>query len=729
MKIMKKTILLLSFLVATFVLKAQENIVVNTNSTQMVLKVDKSKNLKFEYYGTKLKAIDDLFNANANSNVDAYPAFGLNPDKAIAIRVKHADNDLTLVLKYQSHDVVKIDDNIDLTTIHLKDEIFPFYVDLKYKTFKAEDVIEVWSCISHKEKGSVTLYNYASAYVSFNAPEAYISHFHGNFGTEFTMEETKLNRGTFNIESSEGIRNSAKDNASFFLSLNSKPSEDTGEVIAGSLAWTGNYEISFMRDALSQINLTAGINNYASEYVLDKEKTFSTPALILTYSKEGKGQASRNLHRYARNYKMVDGNTERKILLNSWEGVYLKFDEKKIVDLIDDTHQIGAELFVLDDGWFGNKYPRDIDNQGLGDWQVCKKKLPNGIENLINESEKRGIKFGIWIEPEMVNTTSELYEKHPDWVLQNTNRELIKGRGKTQVVLDLTNPKVQDFVYNVVDELLTKNPRIDYIKWDANSNIANYGSTYLPKDRQSQLYIDYNLGLQSVLQRLREKYPHTTMQACASGGGRANYGFLQYFSEFWVSDNTDALQRIYSQWGMSHVFPANTMAAHVSASPNHQTKRQIPLKFRFDVAMTGRLGLELQPSKMTDEEKAFSKSAINIYKEIRPIVQFGDLYRIISPYENERLASLMYVDQQKQNAVYFAYYLEKQVREKHPLFKLSGLNPNSNYRVEEINKFGKNHFSGDNKVYSGSFLMNVGLTLNLSDEYDSAVLRLSVVNN
>lgn len=724
---MKKISFLLIVLLATLKAKSQENIVVNTNSTEIVLRVDNSKQLKFEYYGKKIKILNDLFNAKANLSTDAYPSFGVNPDRMVALRVKHSDDDLTLVLKYQSHEITKVDANIDLTTIHLKDDIHPFYVDLKYKTFKNEDVIETWSEIYHHEKKSIILYDYASSYLAFVAPKAYITSFHGNWGTEFTQEETLLERGTFSIENTEGIRNSGKDNASFLLSLNNKSSEDNGDVIAGSLAWTGNYAITFSQNESSQISLKAGINNYASDYTLDKDKKFITPALILTYSTEGKGQASRNLHSYARKYKMVDGDQERKVLLNSWEGVYFNFDEKKLVDLIDDTYNVGAELFVLDDGWFGNKCPRDNDKQGLGDWQINQKKLPNGIEFLINEAEKKGIKFGIWVEPEMVNTTSELYEKHPEWILQS-NRELVKGRGKTQVVLDLCNPKVQDFVFNIVDDLLTKHPRIDYIKWDANSNIANFGSSYLSKEKQSNLYVDYHLGLQTVFKRLRDKHPHTVMQACASGGGRVNYGYLTYFNEFWTSDDTDALQRIYIQWGMSNIFPAITMAAHVSASPNHQTKRIIPIKFRFDVAMTGRLGLEMQPKDMTDKEMEFSKSAISLYKEIRLVIQFGNLYRILSPYENERLASLMYVDTQKENAVYFAYYLEKKVREVHPLFTFKGLDPNKSYHLIEVNKNGKNHFAGENKNYSGSFLMETGVQLNLSDEYDSIVLKLNATN-
>lgn len=727
---MKKILFPILLAFVSMTVQSQENIVINTSNTQIILKVDKEKNLTFEYFGKKIDKIEDLFNSKANLNADAYPAFGLKPDKLNAIRVKHFDGDLSLVLKFQSYNKTKIDDNVELTQINLKDEIFPFFVTLNYKTFKAQDIIEIWSEISHQESKSVTLYDYASAYLTLNPYKSYLTHFHGAWGNEFMMEESELNRGTFIIENMEGVRNTQNDNPSFFLSIDEKAGEDSGEIIAGTLAWTGNYKIIFENDRASQLHITAGINSYASEYTLEKGRVFSTPELILTYSSKGKGEASRNLHSYARKYKMLGGNTERKVLLNSWEGVYFDFDEKKIAEMIDDIARIGGELFVLDDGWFGNKYSRDANNLGLGDWQTSVKKLPSGVSNLIDESEKRGIKFGIWVEPEMANTASEFYEKHPDWVLQNRNRELIKGRGKTQVVLDLTNPAVQDFVFNIVNDLLDKNPRLDYIKWDANMDISNYGSTYLSADKQSNLYIDYHLGLQSVFKRLRINHPNTTMQACASGGGRVTYGYLPYFHEFWSSDNTDALQRIYTQWGMSQFFPAITMAAHVSAAPNHQTQRVIPLKFRFDVAMTGRLGLEMQPKSMNEKEWNFSISAIKLYKQIRPVVQFGDLYRIISPFDNLRLSSLIYVDQNKNNAVFFAYYLEKKVGElNHPLFKFKGLNPDLNYSVKEVNKMDDvSHFAGDNKIYSGRFLMDVGVKLNLKEEYDSVVLVLNSAN-
>ena len=336
------------------------------------------------------------------------------------------------------------------------------------------------------------------------------------------------------------------------------------------------------------------------------------------------------------------------------------------------------------------------------------------------------MKFGIWIEPEMTNTRSELYEKHPDWVIQQPYRKNRKGRGGTQQVLDLSNPAVQEFVFSVVDRLMTAHPDIAYIKWDDNMTLYNYGSTFLPADRQSPLYIEYHRGMDKVLRRIQEKYPRLVMQSCASGGGRVNYGVLPYYDEFWTSDNTDALQRIYMQWGVSNFYPAVAMASHVSASPNHQTGRNVPLKLRFDVAMSGRLGLELQPSKMTGKEKEFARRAIADYKEIRPIVQQGDLYRLISPYDKTGYASLMYVAPEKDRAVWFVYKLEHFLNMPSPAFRMAGLDPGKRYRITELNVDGK-PVPQDGKTFSGAFLMENGLEFTVGKEYASRVLELKAV--
>ena len=476
--------------------------------------------------------------------------------------------------------------------------------------------------------------------------------------------------------------------------------------------------------------MSAGINEETSHYILEPDEIFTTPEFAMTYSTNGKGGVSRAFHRWAREYKLNQGKRPRDILLNSWEGVYFKVNQKEMDQMMEAFSAMGGELFVMDDGWFGNKYPRNGGNSSLGDWEVCKEKLPEGIEGLLRSAQKHKIKFGIWIEPEMTNTKSELFEEHPNWVMKVKNRPLSTGRGKTQVVLDLTNPEVQDFVFGVVDNLMTKYPEIAYMKWDDNSSLMDYGSPYLPKNKQSHLYIEYHKGLNKVLKRIRAKYPKLVLQACAGGGGRVNYGMLPYFDEFWTSDDTDALQRIYLQWGVSSFYPAIAMASHVSADKNHQTGRRIPLKFRFDVAMSGRLGMEIQPKDMSEEDKVFAKRAIAAYKGIRPVVQFGDLYRLVSPYTNKGISSLMYVAPEKDRAVFYVYKISHLLNMVIPNVRMSGLDAGRMYRLVDLTavKEDKPCLLHD-KVISGKILMEEGISLKnlLKSEYSSLVLELQEV--
>ena len=342
---------------------------------------------------------------------------------------------------------------------------------------------------------------------------------------------------------------------------------------------------------------------------------------------------------------------------------------------------------------------------------------------LVKECQKRNIKFGIWLEPEMVNPKSELYEKHPDWVITQPNRPLDLSRN--QLVLDLCNPEVQDFVFSVVDKTMSETEDISYIKWDCNRFMTNAASGYLPADKQSHLWIEYVRGLYSVLKRVREKYPDVTIMACSGGGGRIDYGTLPYFDEFWISDNTDALDRIKIQWGASQFFPAICMASHVSVCPNHITGRTVPLKFRFDVATSAKLGMDLQPRQMTDDEKAYCRLAMSDYNRVKEVVQFGDMYRLLSPYESNRV-SLMYALEDKSHAVVYSYLMAKALNGDHQVLYLKGLDPDKQYRLHELNKI-PNRWSRfdslEGKVFSGDFLMNHGVAFYMSDEYESLVFE------
>lgn len=704
---------------------------VSTRHTSLLIKADEGKQARFQYYGTRIaeNEIDGIYNAGLAYWAETYPCFGISSYGEKAFAVAHSDGNMSVDLVVEGVRQYS-DEEADITEITLKDKVYPLVVKQYYKAYKGTDVISTWVEITNNAKKALTLYKFASASLPVKRADNWLTHFHGTWGAENMMEEEKLTNGQKVIANKEGIRNTQTDNPSFMLTLDGCPQEENGRVIGASLAWSGNYLMKIIAEN-SRINVIAGINEEVSHYILEPKETFVTPELAMTYSSEGKGGVSRAFHRWARAYKLNQGNKERDILLNSWEGVYFNVNQEGMDQMMKDMSAMGGELFVMDDGWFGDKYPRNDDKTSLGDWTVCKEKLPEGIGGLLASAKKHNIKFGIWIEPEMANTKSELFEKHPDWVLSQDNRPLTTGRGGSQVVLDLTNPEVQDFVFGVVDKLMTEYPEIAYIKWDANAALMNYGSHYLPSQKQSHIYIEYHRGMNKVLERIRAKYPNLVIQACASGGGRVNYGFLPYFNEFWTSDDTDALQRIYMQWGVSNFYPSIAMASHVSANRNHQTGRVLPLKYRFDVAMSARLGMEIQPKDMTDADKAFAGRAIAAYKKIRPVVQFGDLYRLVSPYDKKGIASLMYATPEKDKAVLFVYKTEHFLNQLMPDVVLSGLDENKTYRITDLTPENEQKPSALNgKVISGKILKEAGLSVAsaLRAEYSSLALLFEVVD-
>ena len=719
---MKSKLLLLLFLLGmSFPLFAQNNeVLISTPHTSLLLSAPQGGELKFLYYGTKLTDTD--VRAVAGTEVgrfSAYPVYGLNCPSESALSAQHEDGNMTLQMEVIGVETIH-QGKADLTVISLKDKVYPFSVKVYYKAYQDVDIIETWTEISHKEKGIVTLNQFASAYLPIRRGNVWLSSLYGAWANEGRVVQELLEPGMKVIKNKDGVRNSHTAHAEVMFSLDGKPLENSGRVIGAALCYSGNYKLRIDTDESEYHHFYAGINEDNSAYRLKNSEIFKTPELALTYSEEGLSGSSRNFHRWARLHKLANGDKLRKILLNSWEGVYFKINETGMKQMMSDISSMGGELFVMDDGWFGGKYPRKTDRTSLGDWCVDREKLPSGVEGLIAEAKRQGIKFGIWIEPEMANIKSELYERHPDWVLKAPERDLVLGRGGTQVVLDLANPQVQDFVFGVVDELMSRYPEIDYIKWDANMSVLNHGSNYLDKEEQSHMYIAYHRGFESVCQRIRRKYPELTVQACASGGGRVNYGLLPYFDEVWVSDNTDALQRIYMQWGTSYFFPAIAMASHISAAPNHQTFRDVPLKFRIDVAMSGRLGMEIQPKDMTDSEKDLCRKAIAEYKDIRPIVQMGDIYRLISPYEKLGVASLMYVSPEKDGAVFYWWKMEHFHNQHLPRVKMSGLNPEADYGIHELNRIDKQPLNFEGQTFSGAYLMANGLEIPYTHIVDRA---------
>lgn len=732
---MKKVLFLLVLTILFWKANAQNDpIAIETQNTALILKVAKNGLLYQSYLGTKLEA--SAYNALSketernfvindgnpllNLRHQAYPTYGTDNLFESAIRMTHNDGNPALELVYVSHQTTKIDANTTETSIKLKDPVYPVKVTLHYKAFYKENVIEQWTEIVHREKKPVTLYNYASSMLHFDADKYWLTQFHGDWAKEVRMQESELTSGAKVIDSKLGVRTNIYQTPVFFLALNDKAKENTGELIAGTIAWSGNFKFTFELDNKKSLRISSGINPFASEYNLQPGEVFTTPSFIYTFSNKGKGQASRNLHSWAKNYGVKDGDKSRLTLLNNWETTFFNFDEKKLTEMFEDSKTLGVDMFLLDDGWFGNKYPRSGDKSGLGDWQATKTKLPNGLGFLMQQAEKTGVKFGIWIEPEMVNPKSELYEKHPDWVLKLPNRE--ESYYRTQLVLDLSNPKVQDFVFKTVDDIMQTNGGVAFFKWDCNRMMTNAYSTYL-KNQQSHLFIEYTRGLYKVLERIKTKYPHLPMMLCAGGGGRTDYAFLKYFTEFWASDNTDPYNRVFIQWGYSQFFPAFTICNHVTSWGNQS------IKFKTDVAMMGKLGFDINVKELKEKELKYTQDAVANYKRLSSVIWHGDMYRIVSPYEDSR-AVLMYVDESKNKAVLFSYTLHPLYDPQYNLVRFQGLDANKTYKVEEINLMpeAKKTLEESGASFTGDYLMNVGLRVSSSKVESSVVLEITAVS-
>jgi alpha-galactosidase len=650
---------------------------------------------------------------------DVYPASGSGFVAEPALAVIHADGNLSTDLAYVDHSTTRDKDgNRSVTTVHLKDRFYPFEVFLRYEAFAAEDVLRAWVEIRHGEDKPVQLVRFASSAMVLPGDRAWLTQFQGDYMREMELTEEPLGPGIKLLDSKLGVRAHQRRSPSVLVSLGGPAAEESGEVVGGTLAWAGNFSLAFEIDQARRLRALAGINPFAAEQRLPPGKTFTTPAMLWTHSAEGKGGVSRNFHRWARRYGIRDGNKPRPVLLNNWEATHFDFDEAKIVSLFEGARQLGAELFLLDDGWFGNRHPRNDDHAGLGDWEVNHKKLPQGLSFLASEARRRGLGFGIWLEPEMVNPASDLYEKHPDWVISQPHRPLLLSRN--QLVLDLTRPEVQAHAWQVVDGTLRPNPGITYLKWDANRFVTQPGSGHLPPEQQQHLLVDYQWALYDLMDRMAKGFPNVMAMACAGGSGRVDYGTLRYFHSFWPSDNTDPVQRIFIQWGFSHFFPANTIAAHVTDMGGK------PTKLAVDVALSGAFGIDRDVQKMTPDERQTVAAGAKLYKEtLRPLVAQGDLYRLESPYTQPR-ASLDYVAPDRSAAVLFVY----QLREAAPTaLRPRGLDPARRYRARELNlpAGGKSRLEIDGRTIDGAALMERGFASPLRRPLDSAVIIFDAV--
>ena len=724
----RPAIALMAMAMATTVVDAQ-TVRVSTNNTDLVLKVSPKGRLYQVYFGDKLKNAADYDNLTWNTYAasdgavstrghEVYAGSGNEDYFEPAVAITHADGNMTTYLYYKGVETKAIDGGTE-TIITLQDNKYPDTVKLHYAAYDKENVIKAWTEISHNEKNPVTLWRYSSTMLYFDASKYFLTSYHSDWAKEGQPETVQLTAGKKIIDTKLGTRAAMHTEPFFELGLNEPAKENEGNVVLGTIGWTGNFRFTFEVDNVGGLRVIPAINPYASDYKLRAGETFTTPEFIFTTSSTGVGQASRNLHDWARRYQVNMGMGDRLSLLNNWENTGFDFDQKSLAELMKDAKDLGVDMFLLDDGWFANKYPRKDDHAGLGDWDVTHSKLPEGIPGLVRDAKAAGVKFGIWVEPEMVNPKSELFEKHPDWVIQQPNRETYYYRN--QLVLDISNPKVQDYVFGVVDRIMTENPDVAYFKWDCNSPITNIYSPY-HKANQGNTYIDHVRGVYNVMSRIKAKYPNLPMMLCSGGGGRMDYEALKYFTEFWCSDDTDPYERLYIQWSLSKFFPAKTMGSHVT-----NWNKKTSVKFRTDVCSSCKLGfdIDLKPLKGTDDY-TFVQQAVKNWSRLKPVILDGDQYRLVSPYETDHSA-LNYVSKDKSHAVLFAYNLHPRYKEPRLLkVRMQGLDPQRQYTVEEINLMPgtQSTFDFNGKRFSGDYLMKVGLDVLTPDEGTSHVFEL-----
>ncbi len=530
--------------------------------------------------------------------------------------IKHGKTPMeTLPCSYEENDLV------DELVIILKDENYQVTLELHYCAFLNHDIISRYAKLINTSNEKITVDRLMSAQLDFETADWTVSSFHGAWAREMKRFDVTVNAGKFVNDTYCGC---SSNRANPFIMLSkSDTSEDRGICYGLNLVYSGNHYEAVEVNAYGKTRVVTGINPKSFQFHIGPGEFFETPEAVMTFSKDGFNGMSQNMHDFVRNC-IVRGEWKKKIrpvLLNSWEAAYFDINESKLLKLAKAGKEVGVELFVMDDGWFGT---RDDDTQSLGDWYPNPKKLPNGIEGLAKKVNALGLDFGIWVEPEMVNVNSELYRAHPDWVMEIPGKPHSESRN--QRILDFANPEVVEYMTKQMETVFSSG-NIAYVKWDMNRIFSDYYSQYLPAHCQKEVGHRYMMGLYKMLGVLQEKFPHILFEGCASGGNRFDLGMLCFFPQIWASDDTDAIYRVQGQTGYSYGYPMSVVTAHVSDCPNHQTLRNTPMATRFQVAAFGVLGYECNLCEMKREEVKDIKAQIDLYKKWREILQFGRFYR------------------------------------------------------------------------------------------------------
>lgn len=692
-----------------------------TENNQLTLRLTETGKLQFCYLGPRLNGADDALAASAAewplyaTDFDARGQWG-NHSGEYALHLRYADGTQGCDLHLMHQECTAAGG-----VFTLGDPRHPeLVVQLQLEVFAAEDTYRLTPTLHHRGEGSITLLQADSAALPLRAAAYHLSTFRGGWSGENYLSEQAIARGnTLSVGSTTGIKTAQEGTPGFLLSLGGPAREEGTPCLLGALAWSGNYTLSFKHSSYGHLYLRLGHDFAHSPYTLAAGRSLTLPGAILVYSHSGAAHASHCMHRYLRRHVLPHGQELRRTLLNSWEGVHFDVHDPTLRAMMQRTAELGVELFVLDDGWFGR---RKDDTSSLGDWTPDPEKLPGGLQPLTDFARSCDLDFGLWMEPEMVCPRSELYTAHPEWAIRLPG--IPPREERHQLVLDLANPATA--IDTPVRRTLVANPGISYIKWDCNRKMSDTGSTHLPPEQQGNLFFDYISGYYALMRRLRQEFPGVTFQCCSAGGGRLDCGAAAFHEEFWLSDNTDACDRLRMQWAASYFFPANAIGCHVTASPNCYTGRETSLKFRFDVALAGRLGLELDPRTLSDAEMQEIRSRVELAKELRPITQLGELHRLISPYEGPDCA-LLYTHEGR--ALLLAYTTQRPYTDQHTRIPLRGLNPAARYTITELAPDSTGHHCPlHTRTLGGDTLLATGLPIRWTRPQQSCVILLQTTN-
>ena len=704
--------------------KESQRFFINTKNTTYIIEIVKNEFLAHLYWGKKIENYfgsnkimfrdrgfsPNIFKEDRTFSLDTlpqeYPQYGNGDFRPCAYHIIDKDNNTFSDLRYISFEILKEKpklnglpsshgEKIETLVLTLLDEILGLEVKLYYSVFYDSDVI-VRRTSFKALKDEIILDRMLSANVDFRTDNFDLLSLYGAHNNDRNIDRRPLTSGTYVLESTRGA--SSMHQSPFIVLIDKEGTENYGDVYAMQFIYSGSFYSAVHVDQYRNVRMQMGLQPFDNNWILAKGETFDTPEVVLAYSNSGLTGLSNQLHHFVRNHIIKEKwkNKARPILINNWEATYFNFTEEKLLALAKEAKEIGIELFVLDDGWFKN---RNSDTSSLGDWEVDRNKLPNGIDGLADKIHSMGLKFGIWFEPEMINEDSELYRSHPEYTIQIKNRNLIYGRG--QFVLDLSNKEVCNFIIESISKILDSQ-KIDYVKWDMNRHITNAGSLFLNSKNQRECTHRYMLGLYYIVETLVEKYPDILFESCSSGGGRFDLGLLCYMPQTWASDNTDAICRSKIQYATSLMYPSLVVGSHVSVCPNHQVGRITPLETRFNIALCGNLGYELDLTLLSNEEKSEIKNQIKFYKKVRDIVQFGDYYRLLNPFTTNEYA-VNFVSKNKEEIIVVYLKVLSEPAAPFHILKLKGLDENSLY----VDTVTNNVYSGAELMYAGLWLENV----------------------